>query len=850
MAQVTDLAIKLQTGTDNTYIATWKFNDSITITTATPGGIYVGSWVRIKNGARSYNGVQMDSWVYSDEFHVYQINGDRVVINRNRAGNHAIMTAFHISNLTSTSGGGSISETVHALDHFTISWSYDTGDGIWFSGGGSSNTNEYYGTYNAPSNALKVRCTVTPVSKTRKVNNQDTPYWSGTPVTVEHSVSINPPEVPQVPTVKIEKYELTASLENISDSRSDEIQFEVYDGTKLFSSGTSTVVTALASYNCKVNAGGSYRVRARSANVIAENVRVYSDWSNYSSPETTIPSTPTEITKIRGASSTSIYLEWTEVNSADTYDVEYTTNINYFDNSDETTVKTGIEFNHFEVTGLETGDEYFFRVRAVNDQGESGWTGIKSVVIGKLPAAPTTWASSTVVITGDPLRLYWVHNAADGSKETYAEVEITINGDKQTYTVKNPYAEDDEAEEKTRYYEVDTSKYTEGTQIKWRVRTAGITKEYGEWSIMRTVDVYAPPTLQLSVTNQNGDDITTVQGFPFFIKGLAGPKTQEPIGYHVSIIANEGYVAVDNVGETSIVNPGDEVYSKYIDTNDPLLVELTASDVDLENNIPYTISATVSMNSGLNAANSVEIAVSWSDAQYPLDAEIAIDKDTYVAYVTPYSRDEDGVLIPNLSLAVFRREFDGSYVEIASGLDSSKNTVVTDPHPALDYARYRIVATDNATGAVSFYDPPGYPMGCHSIVIQWQETWKDFESTGDQVTVQPPWTGSILTLDYNIDVTDDATTDSTLVKYIGRSYPVSYYGTQIDKTATWNVDIPKTDKETLYALRRLSVWMGDSYVREPSGSGYWANVKVSFSQKHTELTIPVTLSLTRVNGGV
>lgn len=850
MAQVTNLAIKLQTGTDNTYLATWKFNDSVTITTATPGGIYVGSWVRIKNGARSYNGVQMDSWVYSDEFQVYQINGDRVVINRNRAGNHAIMTAFHISNLTSTSGGGSISETVHALDHFTISWSYDTGDGIWFSGGGSSNTNEYYGTYNAPSNALKVRCTVTPVSKTRKVNNQDTPYWSGTPVTVEHSVSVNPPEVPQVPTVKIEKYELTASLENISDSRSDEIQFEVYDGTKLFSSGTSTVVTALASYNCKVNAGGSYRVRARSANVIAENVRVYSDWSNYSSPETTIPSTPTEITKIRGASSTSIYLEWTEVNSADTYDVEYTTNINYFDNSDETTVKTGIEFNHFEVTGLETGDEYFFRVRAVNDQGESGWTGIKSVVIGKLPAAPTTWASSTVVITGDPLRLYWVHNAADGSKETYAEVEITINGDKQTYTIKNPNAEDDEAEEKTRYYEVDTSKYTEGTQIKWRVRTAGITKEYGEWSIMRTVDVYAPPTLQLSVTNQNGDDITTVQGFPFFIKGLAGPKTQEPIGYHVSIIANEGYVAVDNIGETSIVNPGDEVYSKYIDTNDPLLIELTASDVDLENNIPYTISATVSMNSGLNATNSVEIAVSWSDAQYPLDAEIAIDKDTYVAYVTPYSRDEDGVLIPNLSLAVFRREFDGSYVEIASGLDSSKNTVVTDPHPALDYARYRIVATDNATGAVSFYDPPGYPMDCHSIVIQWQETWKDFESTGDRVTVQPPWTGSILTFDYNIDVTDDATTDSTLVKYIGRSYPVSYYGTQIDKTATWNVDIPKTDKETLYALRRLSVWMGDSYVREPSGSGYWANVKVSFSQKHTELTIPVTLSLTRVNGGV
>ena len=44
--------------------------------------------------------------------------------------------------------------------------------------------------------------------------------------------------------------------------------------------------------------------------------------------------------------------------------------------------------------------------------------------------------------------------------------------------------------------------------------------------------------------------------------------------------------------------------------------------------------------------------------------------------------------------------------------------------------------------------------------------------------------------------------------------------------------------------------MGDVYVREPSGSGYWANIKVSFSQAHKEVVIPVTLELTRVEGGV
>ena len=63
-------------------------------------------------------------------------------------------------------------------------------------------------------------------------------------------------------------------------------------------------------------------------------------------------------------------------------------------------------------------------------------------------------------------------------------------------------------------------------------------------------------------------------------------------------------------------------------------------------------------------------------------------------------------------------------------------------------------------------------------------------------------------------------------------------------------EIEKADKETLYNLRRLQRWMGDVYVREPSGSGYWANVSVSFSKKHCDLTVPVTLDIARVEGGV
>lgn len=863
MAKVSNHIIQVQAGSDNVLLSTWDFNGNQKITVST-GAIRVGDWVNIKSGARWYNGASIPSWVFSSgPWKVIEVIGVRAVINQNQSGTNRIMSPIHVNNLTGGSGGTSTTTTVATLSHYNYSWHYQTGDGIWYDGAsGSTNANqtsERYITYTPPENWTWVNCHVTPVSKTRKVNGKDTPYWSGQMSNVGYYKYNMPPETPPSPSVEIDGYELTATVDNVSDARSDEIQFQVYDSTTLFTSGTATVQAAMAVFKCSVNAGGSYRVRARSANIISAGgtvtvgSRSYSEWTDFTSPLETIPSAPGSITTIRGASSTSIYLEWDAVNSAETYEIEYTTNVNYFDNSSETTSVTGIEFNHYTVTGLESGDEYFFRVRAVNDQGESGWTGIKSIVIGKPPAAPTTWSSATTVIVGDPLNLYWVHNAQDGSKETYAEVEVTINGDKQTYTIENPTADDDEAEETTKYYTVNTSSLLEGATIEWRVRTAGITKQYGDWSIMRKVDVYARPTLTLSLTDQNGSSIETLSTFPLFVKGLAGPNTQEPIGYHVSVIADQGYSTVDSVGRTKLVTAGEEVYSEYIDTNDPLLVELSAGNIDLENNISYTVAVRVSMNSGLTADAMQQFEVSWTDEQYPLDVEIAFDPDTYVTYVTPYSRDIDtGELISGLSLAIYRREFDGSFKEIASGLDSSVTTVVTDPHPALDYARYRIVATDISTGSITYYDPPGYPVGDDvPIIIQWDEEWTDFEvGENTAVRAQPVWSGSMLKLWYNIDVSDNNAPEVSMVNYIGRTYPVSYYGTSIDSTSSWSTEIPATDTETIYQLRRLAIWQGDCYVREPSGTGYWANVTVSFSKTHQELTIPVKLDITRVEGGI
>jgi hypothetical protein len=389
---------------------------------------------------------------------------------------------------------------------------------------------------------------------------------------------------------------------------------------------------------------------------------------------------------------------------------------------------------------------------------------------------------------------------------------------------------------------------------------------------------------------------------------------QEPIGYRITITSNGNgnddgyYTSVDEVGNIETISDGSVIYAKNFDGSSQLNAVISAGDVKLENGVTYTLKCTVIMSSGLTAEATHPFQVLWNEETKLPSADVTIDTDTLSATIHPYCATyyseyrkvsmiggryiksetavsgvygdrvpdattttgeqvyygtfDDGttgyycnyeytVVHRDVILEVYRREYDGSFTLIAGNLDGDLNNTIIDPHPSLDYARYRIVATSKNTGAVTYYDTPGYPVGSKELVLQWDEPWTNFdEYVSDDTPIQLEGSGSIVKLPYNIDITSKNDLDVSLVKYIGRKNPVSYYGTQIGESQTWNTVIDREDKATLYALRRLSAWAGDVYVREPSGMGYWANVTVSFSQRHNDLTIPITFNITRVEGGV
>ena len=327
-------------------------------------------------------------------------------------------------------------------------------------------------------------------------------------------------------------------------------------------------------------------------------------------------------------------------------------------------------------------------------------------------------------------------------------------------------------------------------------------------------------------------------------------------------------------------------YPYYNSKETKLYIKLTCSDVDLINGIEYLVRCSMIMDSGLVATDEITFIPRFTEILYKPTATVSIDEESLTAIIKPsceyqsytidcyiqdnkayqdincsieiglfpdsiyydhftekyyiyklvsgsideYSFEESPNPLEDAILSVFRKELDGTFTEIDRNISNDSGYEVIDPHPSLAKAIYRIVSESKTTGAISYSDTEPVEIKEKALVIQFNNY--------------------TLKLPYNISVSNGYSPDISLVEYIGRKHPVSYYGTQLGETMSWRTVIPKSDHDTLNLIRELAIYMGDVYVREPSGTGYWANISVDFSQSYDDLTIPLSFSITRVEGGM
>lgn len=783
---------------------------------------------------------------------------------------------------------------------YTWEWQYllETTKNKWFEGssGTSSPDNVKTASYTAPENASAIRFRVKPIAKEveKKVNKKKKKVeaWKANYSKYKTYKKVNIwPETPSAPSAEIDLYTLKTSVDT-RDELTTHIYFEVVRQIQLSSAVVQTsakvaVSRGRAAFSCTVPAGGIYRVRCLGYNGDQKGL----NWSPYSSDVYSGPAKISGTIKIEQMTDNSVKVSF--LNTTFQYPtkiiIQYATNKDYFDHGGNVTSVTVDEMigSTTYVTGLNigsSGGEYYFRFASVNEKNIQGpWSDLIYAVLGVEPAAPTTWQSASTIKIGEKVILYWLHNSQDGSKERAAILRMTVNGvQKPDITIANNTWQDVTEGQKPSQYVLDTSNYDEDTEITWTVATRGVVNKYSPWSTTRKVNVYYPPTIRVSIFKDNmwfWDPFDFEEGniydsvgeyknpyslpdelisrFPVYIGVEVEPKSVKPLEANFKIFSTEAYRSENYKGEEVWVNDGEEIFSRTISYEEVEGLEntfhfaLQPKDIDLEDGITYRLVCTVISSNGLSAVSEIIFTTDFEIPDYDINAEITYDDDLICCYIKPYCVYENTEnLVSDISLAVYRKSFDGELIEIGRNLRNLEEMTVLDPHPTLKNVLYRIVATSKTTGRIDYYDMPPEPIDETAIVLQWNERWRDFEDFGENEEIEPAWNGQILKLPYNVDTSDSSNIDVSHVEYIGRSHPVSYYGTQIGEKLTLASAIPYDDTETMSKIRELSRYLGDVYVREPTGIGYWATVDISFSVTHRELSVPVNINATRVEGGV
>lgn len=575
------------------------------------------------------------------------------------------------------------------------------------------------------------------------------------------------------------------------------------------------------------------------------------------------------------------------------YDIEYAEKKEYFDNNREAVTSiTVIGTTSKYIENVNSGT-YFFRVRCRNDSGASRWTVPVKSSLGQKPDPPNIWVNKNSTVFGESVTVFWQPNHKDGSEQQKVKINYAIEGSGTWHVIK---IDDTEkiASEKTYKYTFDTGTFAANANLKISVATAGVLEDltisgsdkyvYSNNSETLSVKIYSRPALSIAPVGQDPSSTDTHILFKHFPIGISINSSydnttytswiQKPMAYNIQLISLENYDTTDQLGREVSVSAGDILYNTSIDRSAYSFIHRITPDMlrtTLVSGATYQVKCSVSMSSGLTAEDDFIFEDGMVSSDYYVTCDVEFNKNIAMSDITAsawtYNETTNKTIYPrNLQLDVYRINYDGSYTHINDmPMVNSGSATVRDPHPAFNVAAYRVVATNPETGSISFSDNV-YEYDSENRYIYGRIDWDEDErlartGEGDAHIMgwessepMPDWDSisfqlNSIDIKWNLDITENVEIENKLVSYAGREDPVSYYGTHTSTTSSWSFDIVKTDRDTLERLRRLSKWHGPVYIREPSGLGYWANIKVNINQTHDSVVTKVKFDITKVEGG-
>ena len=308
------------------------------------------------------------------------------------------------------------------------------------------------------------------------------------------------------------------------------------------------------------------------------------------------------------------------------------------------------------------GDGIFY-YRARNTRGEliSDWSPTSNAVVNQCPPSQPTLVSpasgSIVSKTQQEVTLSWIHNPIDGSEQTGADIMINIDDDYDIYRR--------EVVGSASSLSIQTPDLN--STVSWRVRTKGVSDEFGDWSESRVFYVRQNPSVAFS---------NPVSGFVI---------SNTPV--HVSLQYSDPSGRLENATLTISKN-GRAVYTRDMGTS--LECDILASEWLPDNGAKYTFDVMVRSTSTLTATASRDVSVSFTLPQ-KATADVTNDPETGVAglYVKV---DQGSSNVAATSVAIWR-EVGDKRVFLGDGFKDGSS--FTDWYAPLN-VHYRYIVTSFA----------------------------------------------------------------------------------------------------------------------------------------------------------
>ena len=505
----------------------------------------------------------------------------------------------------------------------------------------------------------------------------------------------------------------------------------------------------------------------------------------------------------------------------------------------ETYMISNTHAGEWNVSGLETGKRWYFRVRLMKGSGENGvygsWSAPAVIDLSSAPAVPVLTLSQGVIPKGGSVSAFWAYVSTDGTGQAYAEIcEATLTGEGIRYD--SVIASTETAQHVTLY--ADRLGWNTGETHYLCVRVvSGSGHVSDEWSdpvpviIADALEAVIESTCLTEKVITAGDESRTVlslTAMPFTAR-ITGAGTG---GTTILVIERAEDYHMDRPDDTDFNGFAGETVALFSQIGED---QITISREDLigilDDGASYRLVATVKDSLGQSDTATLGFEVHWQhQAVKPEGTAVINDR---VAFITPVAPEgyEQGDTCDIYRLSADRPEL------IVSG--GAFGTTYVDPYPAIgEFGGHRIVyrtadgdyiTEDNEIAWLDITAEDGDALLLNYSLI-------DFD--GEQIEFR-----------YDVTHSNNWEKDFRETRYLGGSV-TGDWNRAVGRTASLKgAAVTVKDQDTMRKFRRLAVYPGICHIRTVDGSSFACDIQVSEDRSYDKDTVRAeySLSVTRVD---